>query len=148
VEWQLHWPNDLYCGTRKLGGVLVESRLSGQGCEFALVGVGVNANNSEFPPELVATSLALELGHEVELEQQLQAVLNSLSSYLDRYERKGLGAFLDELRGRCPMVGSRVRYLSEGLEHEALAVDLTEDGALRLEDGTVLRSVERIDLVS
>lgn len=148
AEWQLHWPNDLYCGTRKLGGVLVESRLSGEGCEFALVGVGLNVNNSDFPPEIVATSLARELGHEVELEQQLQAVLNSLSSYLDRYEREGLASFLEELRGRCPMVGSRVRYLSEGREHEALAVDLTDDGALRLEDGTVLRSVERIDLVS
>ncbi len=148
VDWQLHWPNDLYCGTRKLAGVLVESRLSGSGCEFALVGVGLNANNSDFPPELVATSLALELGHEIDLEQQLQAVLNSLSTYLDRYEREGLESFLDELRLRCPMVGSRVRYLSEGQEHEAVAVGFAGDGALQLEDGTVLRTVDRIDLVS
>jgi BirA family biotin operon repressor/biotin-[acetyl-CoA-carboxylase] ligase len=38
----LHWPNDVYAEGRKLAGILVEC----PALEFAIVGVGVNTNNS------------------------------------------------------------------------------------------------------
>lgn len=146
VSWQLHWPNDLYCGAHKLAGILVESRLMGEAVDFVLVGIGLNVNNRDFPPDLPATSLALEVGREFDLELVRELVLASLGESLELWEREGLAPFLPELRRRCPMVGARVRYRVGSEEHEARVLDVGEDGGLLLEDGECLRSVDRIDL--
>ena len=54
----LKWPNDLYLGPRKLGGILVEARWQGDVLGWMVIGVGINLRN-EIPPELIATSIRL-----------------------------------------------------------------------------------------
>jgi BirA family transcriptional regulator, biotin operon repressor / biotin---[acetyl-CoA-carboxylase] ligase len=39
---RLKWPNDLYVGTRKLGGILVEARWQSGAPQWVAIGVGVN----------------------------------------------------------------------------------------------------------
>jgi BirA family biotin operon repressor/biotin-[acetyl-CoA-carboxylase] ligase len=39
---QLKWPNDLYVGDRKLGGILIEARWRDGRPEWAAIGVGIN----------------------------------------------------------------------------------------------------------
>ncbi len=56
-ETKIKWPNDLYWQDRKAGGVLIESvvrsRESGVGSwEWALVGIGININQTVFPSHL------------------------------------------------------------------------------------------------
>jgi BirA family transcriptional regulator, biotin operon repressor / biotin---[acetyl-CoA-carboxylase] ligase len=46
VEVRLKWPNDLVVGGRKLGGILIETRISDEGEGAAVVGVGLNATTS------------------------------------------------------------------------------------------------------
>ena len=41
---RLKWPNDLYVGPRKLGGILVEARWRDSTPEWAAIGVGVNVH--------------------------------------------------------------------------------------------------------
>ena len=44
---QLKWPNDLFLGDRKLGGVLTEARWRGDVLEWIVVGVGVNVREAD-----------------------------------------------------------------------------------------------------
>ena len=68
----IRWPNDLLIGSRKCGGILVEtSAIASQSdapamLRYAVVGVGINVNQQSFPPELeaLATSLRRESGRE------------------------------------------------------------------------------------
>jgi BirA family biotin operon repressor/biotin-[acetyl-CoA-carboxylase] ligase len=39
---QVKWPNDLYTGSRKLAGILVEARWRGGDVEWVAIGIGVN----------------------------------------------------------------------------------------------------------
>jgi BirA family biotin operon repressor/biotin-[acetyl-CoA-carboxylase] ligase len=39
---RLKWPNDLYAGARKLGGILIEARWRGERLDWAAIGVGIN----------------------------------------------------------------------------------------------------------
>ncbi len=61
----IRWPNDLLIGPRKLGGILVESKLTSNtdppSAEFVIVGIGINVYQLVLPLELDATSIALEL---------------------------------------------------------------------------------------
>jgi BirA family biotin operon repressor/biotin-[acetyl-CoA-carboxylase] ligase len=60
----LRWPNDLLIGPRKVGGILVESKISGGAAEFIVVGIGINVHQRVFDSDLStsATSLDLETG--------------------------------------------------------------------------------------
>src|SRR5712691_8662553 len=65
-------PNDVYIGGRKVAGVLVETK-AGRGSDFAaVVGIGVNINQSDevFPEQLRsrAGSLAIALGRKISRE--------------------------------------------------------------------------------
>ena len=58
---RLKWPNDLYFGARKLGGILIENTLSGTKIQHSIVGIGLNVNQLTFAVP-TATSLALLTG--------------------------------------------------------------------------------------
>jgi BirA family biotin operon repressor/biotin-[acetyl-CoA-carboxylase] ligase len=60
MRLELKWPNDILLDRRKLGGILVESSISGreQGA-LAIVGIGLNLAHDPEDPEIAATSLAL-----------------------------------------------------------------------------------------
>ncbi|HME59330.1 MAG TPA: hypothetical protein VKF63_13385, partial [Terracidiphilus sp.] len=57
----LRWPNDLLIGPRKVGGILVESKIAGDSAEFAVIGIGINVHQRAFSPDLTATATSLDL---------------------------------------------------------------------------------------
>lgn len=63
----IKWPNDIYCGTHKIGGILIENILKGTHLKHAVVGIGVNLNQVDFSHlDNKATSIAKELGFSVD----------------------------------------------------------------------------------
>ncbi len=60
---RIKWPNDLYVGDRKVGGILIEHELQGAFLTRSIIGVGINARQIEFSPLLPnPTSIAVEQG--------------------------------------------------------------------------------------
>ena len=51
-NWKIKWPNDIYWNDRKAGGLLIESVVTGQTWSWAIVGIGLNLNQSSFPVEI------------------------------------------------------------------------------------------------
>jgi BirA family biotin operon repressor/biotin-[acetyl-CoA-carboxylase] ligase len=78
----LRWPNDLLIGPRKVGGILVESKISDGSANYVVVGIGINVHQRAFSPELTATatSLDLECGRRIPRQPLLVALLKSLES--------------------------------------------------------------------
>jgi BirA family biotin operon repressor/biotin-[acetyl-CoA-carboxylase] ligase len=78
LDADLRWPNDVLIGPRKVAGILVESQGGGEG--FAVVGIGINVHQREFPAGLAtsATSLDLETGRPVSRHAVLVALLHAL----------------------------------------------------------------------
>lgn len=44
----IKWPNDIYVGEKKLGGVLIENSLMGSGIDYSVIGFGINVNQTLF----------------------------------------------------------------------------------------------------
>ncbi len=79
---QVKWVNDVLIDGRKVAGILAETSFSPlQREEFLLVGIGLNGNNTDFPPELAATATSLRtyLGHPVDLPQTTALLLAKLA---------------------------------------------------------------------
>jgi BirA family biotin operon repressor/biotin-[acetyl-CoA-carboxylase] ligase len=49
----IKWPNDLYWCDRKAGGILIETVFKGSRWKWAIVGIGININQTEFDPDLL-----------------------------------------------------------------------------------------------
>ncbi|WP_461147354.1 biotin--[acetyl-CoA-carboxylase] ligase [Spirosoma pulveris] len=45
---RIKWPNDIYVGNQKLGGILIENTLHGYSIAWSVVGIGLNVNQTEF----------------------------------------------------------------------------------------------------
>lgn len=83
IDARIKWPNDIYVRDRKLVGILVENALEGDHVARSIVGIGINCNQREFPPELMnPTSMSLLTGERYDTHLELQNYLEVLHKYL------------------------------------------------------------------
>ena len=68
----IKWPNDLFVGDKKIGGILIENTLSGNSLLASVVGIGLNINQTHFPNLPFATSYKLLTGKELDLMDTVQ----------------------------------------------------------------------------
>jgi BirA family transcriptional regulator, biotin operon repressor / biotin---[acetyl-CoA-carboxylase] ligase len=99
----IRWPNDILIGSRKCGGILVEtSSVASQPdapamLRYAVVGVGVNVNQKSFPAELeaIATSLRRESGRTWVREPILIEFLRALDKEIAWLEAELCGTCIE-----------------------------------------------------
>lgn len=73
------WPNDIYVGDQKIAGMLIENTVRDQRLTAAIIGVGLNVNQTQFHL-LKATSLHLLTGVEFEVKQ----VVERISAFIEQ----------------------------------------------------------------
>lgn len=79
----IKWPNDIYIGRRKVCGMLIENIVGNTGLEHSIIGIGLNLNQTEFPPELVnPTSVLVSSGLRTIPEEVLDDFLDIFSGYM------------------------------------------------------------------
>lgn len=79
----IKWPNDIYIGRRKVCGMLIENIVGNAGVEHSIIGIGLNLNQTEFPPELVnPTSVLVSSGLRTVPEEVLDDFLDIFSGYM------------------------------------------------------------------
>jgi BirA family biotin operon repressor/biotin-[acetyl-CoA-carboxylase] ligase len=128
----LRWPNDVVAGGRKLGGILAEAVVDGDGrLRHVILGMGLNVNQEAFPGPLgdVATSLRRLTGRPHDRERLLEALLAALEARYAQFLSGGFAAVAPAWRARSVTPGRPV-LLPDG--RRATALDVAEDGALRV----------------
>ena len=131
LEAGIKWPNDLLIRERKICGILMEVSAEVGRLDYAVVGLGINANVSlcNFPEEWMSTSIARESGHEVNRRDLIQRILMDIE---EAYEMMGSSEIYEEWRRRSVTLGRCVRITSNSGTLVGVVEDLNEDGALLL----------------
>ena len=79
ISARIKWPNDIYVGDRKICGILIENILQGPEVSSSIVGIGLNLNQTEFPPDLPnPVSLSLLTGRHYDTEKELELFMRIL----------------------------------------------------------------------
>ena len=52
IEASVKWPNDIYAGSKKIAGILIETSVMGSTLHSAVAGIGFNLNQTEFSHQL------------------------------------------------------------------------------------------------
>ena len=124
----IRWPNDILIGSRKFGGILVETSAFAPQSDapamlrHAVVGVGINVNQQSFPSELeaLATSLRRESGRKWAREPILIEFLRAL--------HKEIALLEAELRGSSATASLLERFAASSSWVRGKHVSVDEAG--------------------
>lgn len=132
---RIKWPNDIYWNDRKAGGILIENMIKGQDWQWCVVGVGININQTEFPPELPnPVSLKQITGKDfstTDLAKQLYHQLVMQLEDLGNHQQK----ILDDYRSHFYKINETVRLKKGNRIFEATIKSVTAEGKLVIEHG-------------
>ncbi|MGI9081951.1 MAG: biotin--[acetyl-CoA-carboxylase] ligase [Thermoleophilaceae bacterium] len=139
VTCAIKWPNDVWIERRKLAGILIEVRPQ-EG--WAVVGVGLNVCEREFPGELKGTATSLALESPGAGAQSPEQALGELLICLERRLAEPAAKVLEAWRGRDALYGRQIAW--NGGEGTAAGIDDSGDlladtvqGRVALEAGEV-----------
>lgn len=145
VAAAIKWPNDVEFAGRKLGGVLAESRTTGDRVVDLILGAGLNVGHApdDFPLELAprATSLRQALGGPPPpIEELIPAYLRALAPWFDAPEPRPWEMLARRWEALAPGGRGQSIWLRDGHGRTpGVTEGLDPSGGLRLRlaDGTV-----------
>jgi len=131
----VRWPNDLLVNSRKFCGILTEMHAEPDRIHYAVIGIGLNVNQTKMPAELAdrATSLRIET-HRMHSRFEL---LIRLLRCLDRYYNQFLADGATPIIRRFAEVstyfkGKRVRITTANESFTGTTAGLEPSGVLRV----------------
>ncbi len=143
----LRWPNDLMIGDKKFCGILTEMNAEVTRVRFAVVGIGINVNQCDFPPELaqIATSLRTETGREWSRVELLASLLQSLDREYRALNSGDFASVRADVFRRFEQASSYARgkhvTVEEDGGYEGITAGLDQRGFLLVDTGSSIRTV-------
>ena len=139
----IKWPNDVLLEGYKCCGMLLESTLAGADTATVILGIGLNVNQPDFPPELEgqATSLLLQTGQRIPRAALLADLVGRLEHYYEALaedEATIRRAYTARLHGLGHP--TMLRFTEEAHPINGIIRGVSETGALCLETADGLRT--------
>lgn len=132
IDTRLKWPNDIYVGECKLAGILIELDYRGAFVEQAIIGIGLNVNQSEFPPmDRVPVSMKMLSGRDFDVKDVLNTTLDCFSHYYSLMKLGG-GCIEAEYRELLLGFGEKRRFIDANGAFEAVVEGVGPMGHLLL----------------
>jgi len=133
----LKWPNDILIQGKKVGGILCESKISGESVISMVIGIGLNINETiqDFPDDLIesATSLNIATGH----VHQRELVCAILTTYVERILDE-LSSAPNEWLSYCGHLDQPVSFMYGTEPKSGIFKNINADGHAEIEiDGNL-----------
>ncbi len=115
---QLKWPNDIFIGGKKCGGILTESSSLSAAVErrYVVIGIGLNIGSTfeDFPVDLrdMVTSLFIETGKNYDPRRVFTHIRDEVLQQLDDFYNDGFQPILASWKGRDFVLGKEMECVS------------------------------------
>jgi len=133
---EIKWPNDILIGGKKVAGILTEMSAELDRVKHVIPGIGIDVNQDmdDFPPELrkTATSLKIEAGETISRAALATAILRELDGDYARVCAGKFSAIADEWEESCTTIGRNVTVQIGDRKVRGRAESLDDDGSLLL----------------
>lgn len=138
----IKWPNDIYAGSDKIAGILIENSIRGNSIESTIAGIGLNINQVKFPGDIPnPVSLKKIMGKDYDTG----SVLKQLMVKIDKRYKRLISGELAEIKKEYISTLYRYRewhnYRTVKGNLYGRIISVTDFGCLLIED-QMLRSYE------
>ncbi|MDQ8052561.1 MAG: biotin--[acetyl-CoA-carboxylase] ligase [Pedobacter sp.] len=136
----IKWPNDIYFFDQKLGGVLIENSLVGSVIKTAVIGIGINVNQTNFGQLLPrrATSISQILQEDVNLDRLLIEICSQIEYVYLQLKAGKYAEIRESYLKKLYRIGIPAKYRSGTDVWEGTIKGISDAGLLQLEkDGSL-----------
>jgi BirA family biotin operon repressor/biotin-[acetyl-CoA-carboxylase] ligase len=135
IRTYIKWPNDIVLCNKKVCGILTEMSAVSNRTNYAVIGIGINANikENEFPEDLKdkAISLITVSGEKIIRKKLTALVLNHFEELYEELIKLGsIKNTIKICRKNSILLGKEIRLIKNGITQKATAIDINDDGEL------------------
>jgi BirA family biotin operon repressor/biotin-[acetyl-CoA-carboxylase] ligase len=130
-QLRIKWPNDVYYGDKKLGGMLIENILHGSQIKNSIIGIGLNINQENFPDNACnATSVKQILQKDYDLKNILVEICNHIEGYYLHLKAGRFDFVRNMYLSRLYWLNEKHHFLSNGEIFNGVIKHVTDAGLL------------------
>lgn len=130
-ETRIKWPNDLYWRDRKAGGILIENIFHGKAWKWAVVGTGININQTGFDPSLLnPVSLKQITGKESDVVALAKDLYETLMNNVSLLNSARADEVLDRYNSHLYKKNEKVLLIEKGERIETVVKGVSAEGRL------------------
>ncbi len=135
IDAHIKWPNDIYIGDKKITGILIEHNIMGSAISDSIAGIGININQKVFISDAPnPTSVIIESGKELKLEQALKEVLGCIEKRYILLSKGDIKSIENDYFNKLYRLNKFYPYEKNGIIFNAKIVGIKNTGELVLED--------------
>ncbi len=135
-ETYIKWPNDLYWRDRKAGGILIENTLRGAEWTWAIIGTGININQTQFSSALSnPVSLKQITGKTFEIPLLLKELSAALTKRVNEWIKGKFETMLIEYNNRLYKKNEFVKFKHNQIVFTGKVIGVNKLGQLIINKG-------------
>ena len=131
---EVKWPNDVLLNGKKLGGILVESRLQNKTIKALVIGVGLNVNSTvrEMPEEIKDKAITLfdVIGKKIIIEELISLFLKQFEQNYMKFERTNYAGVVKTWKKYCHQFGDPIVVKTPVNDETGIFYDVNSEGYL------------------
>jgi BirA family biotin operon repressor/biotin-[acetyl-CoA-carboxylase] ligase len=126
----IKWPNDVYVGDRKAGGILLENILKGSSIDWSIIGTGINLNQDHFEGLSKATSIRLATGKTYDVVEMGRNLRDRLSFRFAALKVASVDQVMAEYNANLYKANAELRLKKNNIVFNARILHVSNDGEL------------------
>ena len=127
----IKWPNDLFLGDRKAGGILIENNYQGNHWKWAVIGIGINVNQDAFPEGANrAVSMKQRSGKEYDVIELGKILQNSILAASNEVDQKSIEEMIYLYNSRLFRLNMTVKLRKQNRVFETKIAGVNAQGQL------------------
>ncbi len=131
----IKWPNDIFIGDSKAGGILIENVIRGNLWQWAVIGIGINVNQDAFKEDnLCATSLKLVSGKSYDVIALAKELQEIFFQKIDLLQSGGFIELLQKYNDYLFRKNQTVKLKNGSIQFETTIVQVSQSGKLITRD--------------
>jgi BirA family biotin operon repressor/biotin-[acetyl-CoA-carboxylase] ligase len=128
---KIKWPNDIYYGDKKLGGILIENLIQGSQIKQSIIGIGINVNQANFPanvPNPISVSQILQ--QDYDLQVLLSQICNNIEAYYLKLKACKISFVRNDYLNRLYWLNEEHEFKSKGNIFSGVIKNVKNNGLL------------------
>lgn len=130
-ETKIKWPNDLYWRDRKAGGILIENIFHGKQWKWAIAGIGVNINQTNFGSGIKnPVSLKQITGKEINSVNAAKELYALLMKNVEALNADSAGTVIENYNKHLYKLNEDVEFKKNGINFKTVIKGVSPQGRL------------------